>query len=254
MELIEKMINLKNSVITVYYMAAITTSLKFSFGFDVQKLVTDLEQIEQSTWVSHFNTGGYDGEWNVIPLYSMNGSMNNIYAYDPNNSVFLRTPLLGNCQYFQEVLAYFQCSLQSVRILKLKAGSRIKPHRDHDLGYDKHVFRLHVPIVTNESVEFLVDKKRIFMNAGECWYINAGYIHSVHNKSTEDRVHLVIDCKRNLWTDSLFFSHASEDSFIEAPTERKYSQTDIKRIIEELKMQDSPAVKALIQEFSALMK
>ena len=90
------------------------------------------------------------------------------------------------------------------------------------------------------------------MKPGECWYTNVKYTHSVHNRSQEDRIHLVIDGIRNDWSDELFFSHAPEESFREP--ERHQSPEELKRIIEELKMQNAPAAQILIKELEAKLR
>lgn len=49
-----------------------------------------------------------------------------------------------------------------------------------------------------------LDGKRIEMAEGEAWYLNFNLYHSVRNKGTAARIHLVIDCKVNEWFRSLF--------------------------------------------------
>ena len=44
------------------------------------------------------------------------------------------------------------------------------------------------------------------MQAGSAWYANINLPHSVQNKGKNDRIHLVIDCLRNDWSDKLFAS------------------------------------------------
>jgi hypothetical protein len=59
-------------------------------------------------------------------------------------------------------------------------------------------------------VLFYVDKQLVPMKMGECWHANFQLPHSVQNNSNEPRVHLIIDCKRNAWSDELF-SNAGYD-------------------------------------------
>lgn len=117
------------------------------------------------------------------------------------------------------------------------------------MGYEDGNFRLHVPIVTNADVQFILDGDKLVMLPGECWYTNVNYIHSVKNAGDEDRIHLVIDCSRNKWSDQLFFSLAPKSSFKPIP-EEKLSQETLTRMIEELKAQDSPAALQLINDLS----
>jgi hypothetical protein len=224
-----------------------TKFLKFPFLFDENKLLNDLATILNSNWIPHFNTAGYNGNWKVISLYSESGSSSNIFAL-PNNEtpIIKETPVLKQCHCFKETIDFFKFPILSARILKLEPGAEIKPHKDHELGYEDGNFRLHIPITTNDNVNFTLDNKRLKMLPGECWYTNVNYTHSVSNNGEVDRIHLVIDGKRNDWSDELFFSLAPKESF--SKPENSYSLETLKRIIEELKRNNLPYSKGLINE------
>jgi len=212
----------------------LTKYLKFSFQFNEERLNEDLALITENKWVPHFNTGGYTGNWKVISLYSADGTEQNIYMPLANNQALSATPLMKNCHYFREVLDSFQFQILAVRLLRLEAGAEIKPHTDHELGYEDGQFRLHIPIVTNPDIEFILDGERLTMLPGECWYTNVNFVHSVANRGTIDRVHLVIDGVRNTWTDQLFFSLAPEKSF-EITKDSALSTEMLKQVLEQLK-------------------
>jgi quercetin dioxygenase-like cupin family protein len=55
------------------------------------------------------------------------------------------------------------------------------------------VHRYHIPIITNENVEFDIAGEKNKMLPGECWEIHNGKLHSVSNSGSSDRVHLIID-------------------------------------------------------------
>src|SRR5436305_267688 len=59
--------------------------------------------------------------------------------------------------------------------------------------------RRHVPIVTNDRVDFRLNRERVTMREGECWYLRLSDPHSVTNAGDTDRVHLVIDAIVNEW-------------------------------------------------------
>ena len=164
-----------------------------------------------------------------------------------DNAAITETPLMKECAYFREVLNYFQFPVLSVRLLKLEAAAEIKPHTDHELGYEDGQFRLHIPIVTNPDIEFILDGERLTMLPGECWYTNVNLLHSVANRGTADRVHLVIDGVRNAWTDELFFAQAPESSF-EASREEDLDEETMIRMLEELKNNPGMAGHPLIEE------
>lgn len=225
----------------------LTRYLKFPMQFDEQRLAEDLSRTMESQWVPHFNTGGYTGNWNAVSLYAKGGNEQNIFALSPDNSELSETPLMKECCYFREILDTFKFPILSVRLLRLEAGAEIKPHTDYELGYEDGQFRLHIPIITNPDVEFILDGERLIMLPGECWYTNVNLVHSVANRGTVDRVHLVIDGVRNAWTDELFFSLAPPSSF-EAVREEVLSDETIIRMLEELKNNPQMAGHPIIGE------
>lgn len=220
--------------------------LKLPFKFDVKKLQTELQKVVTSKWNDHFNTRGYEGRWKSIALYAENGDEKNIFASVEKIKI-TETPFLKECPYLKEVVSTFKSSLISVRLLNLEKDSIIKPHRDHKLGYEDGCFRLHVPITSNNKVTFLLDNEVIDMQLGECWYTNVNYIHSVSNLGATNRIHLVIDLERNEWSDNLFFSLAEKERFfIHEEDNQIYDKQTIKKMISELKLQNTPASKELI--------
>lgn len=231
----------------------ITRYLKFPMQFDEQRLVKDLSLAMESQWIPHFNTGGYTGNWNALSLYAKGGNEQNIFALSADNSAVSETPLMKECRYFKEILDTFEFPILSVRLLRLEVGAEIKPHTDYELGYEDGQFRLHIPIVTNPDIEFMLDGERLTMLPGECWYTNVNFVHSVANRGTIDRVHLVIDGERNAWTDNLFFSLAPQSSF-EAKREEELSDETIIRMLEELKNNPEMAGHPLIEELENKLK
>jgi hypothetical protein len=200
---------------------------------DTALLSRDLSVCENEKWKDHFNTRDYSGDWNSIALYSATGGQNDILT--ESASGFKPTKLLAGSPYFSEVLDGFKFEKESVRLLRLAPGSIIHEHRDLKLAYEHGIFRLHIPLRTSEDIDFIVGGERIEMKAGECWYANFDLPHSVRNDSGQERIHLVIDGKRNLWTDELFRSAGYD---FEAEEKQKRSQYDahtIGQMIEGLK-------------------
>lgn len=83
-------------------------------------------------------------------------------------------------------------------LIRLEAGKSIEAHSDGG-EYLKISRRHHIPIITNQKVGFQVGNTAIHMFPGECWEINNTKFHSVWNKSTEDRVHLLVDIIPTKW-------------------------------------------------------
>ena len=117
----------------------------------------------------------------------------------PRRPSFADTPLLERCPGVRAVLDRFLCPLLAVRFLRLGAGSRIREHKDHNLGFADGEVRIHVPVRAVEGVEFLLDGRRVDMAEGEAWYLDLNLRHSVVNHGDRPRVHLVVDCIVDEW-------------------------------------------------------
>lgn len=98
----------------------------------------------------------------------------------------------------ERVSSYYQNNGFIVRLLvaKLLAGGTIPPHTDAGFSL-LNCHRVHIPIVTNSQVKFVVGGEEKNMQVGEFWEINNGVEHSVENRSDEDRIHIIIDWMPN---------------------------------------------------------
>ncbi len=173
--------------------------VKFPFQFDAALLRADLEQVAPDEWIKHFNQQYYEGNWSVVALRSNGGKTKQIYPDPHSTEDFEDTEILARCPYVRKVLDTIECDKEAVRFMLLGAGARIREHRDYFMGFDHGVVRLHIPVVTNEFVEFYLDNQLIKMREGELWYLDFYQKHRVENNSPADRIHLVIDCKLNGW-------------------------------------------------------
>ncbi|WP_245477326.1 aspartyl/asparaginyl beta-hydroxylase domain-containing protein [Bradyrhizobium guangzhouense] len=180
--------------------------LRLPLSFDADQLAADLVRLSATRWIDHFVTQNYEGSWSVIPLRAPAGArhpVKMIYA-DPTATDFEDTPMLAECPYFRAVLSSLACPLQAVRLMRLTPGSVIREHTDLDLSFERGSVRLHIPVITNAGVEFDLNRRRVIMEAGSCWYLRLSDPHRVANRGETDRVHLVIDAAVNDWVASLF--------------------------------------------------
>ena len=221
-------------------------SIKFPMVFDVEKLQNDLAKIINKNWTDHYNTNDYSGKWTSIALMSESGKSDAIFASVNSNEKLVATEILSSCTYFKEILDGFLFEKTAVRLLQLAVGAEVKPHIDNCLGYEDGSFRLHIPIITNPEVEFILDGKRLVMNEGECWYIDANFIHSVANRGSHDRIHLVIDGERNEWTDALFYKEASQEEFVKPA--RTMSEEQKQLMMAELSRMNTPTANEILKD------
>ena len=197
-------------------------------------------------WIPHFQKAHYDGGWSVLPLRALDGAVDEVlpFVLDTRGApaVYAATPLLAECPATARFLASLACPVMSARLLNLRCGAVIKAHRDAELAFEKGEARLHVPIVTNPGVEFVIDGERVVMEAGTCWYINANLTHRVANHGDTDRIHLVVDCGVNDWLRERFA--AADVSHSEVRREPQ----EIRHMIELLHAMNNPASRAIIAQ------
>jgi len=179
--------------------------IRLPLNFDPARLRADLDGLIDTPWTEHFVRQNYEGDWSVLPLRCSRGATHPILQIytDPSVTEFDETPLLARSPYFQAVLATFQCPLQAVRLMRLTPGSIIKQHRDDDLEAERGSARLHIPIVTNPHVDFRLNGDRVILDPGSVWYLRLSDPHSVANRGSADRVHLVVDCIVDAWLTDL---------------------------------------------------
>jgi quercetin dioxygenase-like cupin family protein len=75
---------------------------------------------------------------------------------------------------------------------RLRPGGVIKPHRDSHPSFH-YGHRIHVPVVTNPRVRFMLDGRPYKLEVGQAYEINNQLTHSVMNKGSEARIHFIFD-------------------------------------------------------------
>ena len=197
---------LAGSYIAQHFEERFPDRLRLPYRFDPALLARDLATLSASAWVRHYVRANYEGDWSVVPLRAPAGERHPIrmISADPSCRHFVDTPLLDPCPYFRQVMERFHAPLRVVRLMRLTAGSVIKEHSDVDLSFEDGMVRLHIPVVTNDAVDFRLNGTRAVMEAGSCWYLRLSDPHSVTNGGAEDRVHLVIDAEANDWIAEVF--------------------------------------------------
>lgn len=220
------------------------SAIKFDLTYDAFLLAQELEKALNDNWISHYNTKDYHGEWKSISLRSASGSSTDIYA-NYGSEPFKDTPLLAELPYVKSILADWKCEKEAVRFLALYPGSEIKPHKDLGCSYQDGNFRLHIPILTSDQVSFVVDQQNYQLDPGTCWYMDFSKIHYVKNDGDTVRVHLVVDCLRNKWTDELFEANGYQEP------SRKMSLEEVGKIIAQLETHQTEVANQLVEQLKA---
>lgn len=173
------------------------------------KRTYDIEQLKQdlNNATTHFRSapqvGKYhDGSWTGIALRNYSGDHSNTFAALTGKSK--DTAVLEHCPYFRQILQELGCPVYVARILFLPPGKVIGEHNDVGFGWDRGMVRLHIPIITDPRVEFMIGGESVYWKPGEFWFGDFSLPHSLQNKSDITRVHLVLDCAINHATLALF--------------------------------------------------
>lgn len=173
--------------------------------FPAQDLLAEMRDLPTAAWVDHFVQANYQGSWRILPLRGPAGATHPILmaTAHPGQDTYEDTPFLAMAPAFQKGLHQLRCGLRSVRIMALGTGSRIREHRDPDLDGAGGIIRLHVPLLTHESVRFVLNGTPVPMKSGECWFLRLSDPHAVDNPGLGERIHLVIDAQLNPWLECL---------------------------------------------------
>jgi Aspartyl/Asparaginyl beta-hydroxylase len=153
--------------------------------FDADVLAQEIDALGEAVWKPH--PQGFAGN-SMLPLLAVDG--------DPDNEAFsgrMRpTPHLQRCRYLQQLLASLGATVGRTRLMRLAGQAEVTRHADQGYYWTERV-RVHVPIVTQPTVQFECDGQTINMAAGECWIFDTWRQHRVLNDAVQSRIHLVCD-------------------------------------------------------------
>ena len=182
--------------------------IKLPFTFDVSKMTTEIEALKLGSYIY------YDS----LPLRSPAHLVDPTIPFPPPAEDFadgswtdwLDTSILNKCPYLASVVDFFRehTKVNLVRLLRLAPGAVVKEHTDPTLGLqiEKSVIRLTIPIITNDAVEFFLNREIVPMELGECWYLRLTDPHKINNLGPTERINLTIDMIPNEWVRSTIMS------------------------------------------------
>ncbi|TXH65950.1 MAG: hypothetical protein E6Q88_13020 [Lysobacteraceae bacterium] len=153
--------------------------------FDAEWLAREIDALGESVWKPH--PQGFPGN-SMLPLLAVDG--------DPDNEAFAGamrpTPHLQRCRYLQQTLASLGATIGRTRLMRLAGQAEVTRHADQGYYWVERV-RVHIPLVTQPTVQFECDGHTINMAAGECWIFDTWRQHRVLNDAVQSRIHLVCD-------------------------------------------------------------
>lgn len=101
----------------------------------------------------------------------------------------LLEPVLGEAT---AAYGYARGEFPRVMLARMRPGGVIHPHRDMNLAA-QWPHKIHVPLVTNEKVRFMVGDTTYHFPEGEAVEVNNMGAHAVANEGTTDRIHLIFE-------------------------------------------------------------
>ena len=160
----------------------------FENFIDNRIIESTLNSLDNYNWAPVWADKRYAGDhWMTCPLVEE----------------FRKTPNFDEFELPQLIESKMKCQIKNLMFYAMLPGGDIPPHRDMVGNVGLGGLRLHIPIITNKDVNFVVAGEKIFMNVGELWALDTSYTHSVSNFGTQNRIHLVMDVIVNDWVISL---------------------------------------------------
>ena len=173
----------------------------------LDEMVNYLNKLNFSSVKTKFNA---KEQWQAISIRGYSEDIGNILkpgVLDSNiqgegltNTYLYEEP---KCAPLKKILWQIPASFERIRIMRLRAGTKISRHTDK---VDKEIkngkiIRIHAPLKTNEKVKMSLweGKNEIQCNLqkGRYYYTDVSKPHAVTNDADFDRLHLVIDCYIN---------------------------------------------------------
>ncbi len=165
-------------------------------GYDVEQILKALNQVPADQWAQSDRENQYRAHSQTQSLLLVHDD--DMRHRDPTYHDLYESFAKELSPLLEIISAYYGNDGYFIRILfaRLLAGRTIMPHIDFVFSL-LHCHRIHVPIITNDKVLFLVGGETRNMKIGEVCEINNATVHSVANNGDESRTHLIIDWAPN---------------------------------------------------------
>ena len=148
--------------------------IKLDISIDIQKIKNEIETLEYDDQIC---LQGFTKE--MDPFYGsrrINEFENSFQETDFD--VFL----FDNLKYLNSIIS--KLNMKRTRIMRFKPKTCLSWH--HDLSW-----RIHIPIITNESCFLLIDRTSHHLSAGHAYKVNTMKWHTALNASFDERIHIV---------------------------------------------------------------
>ncbi len=166
--------------------------LSLESGIDVSSIRQKLAQFSEQKWQESGREKLYEPHRDTQALLLIHDD--DFRHFKPSLLPLFETFRSDLEPLFQRFPEFYKSQGYFVRALfaRLRAGGAIAPHVDRVPSL-LNCHRVHLPITSNRDVWFSVGGESINMRVGDLTEINNATVHTVENKSDEDRIHLIID-------------------------------------------------------------
>lgn len=158
--------------------------IKLPIRFCADTLAAEVRALPETAWEPHPQR--FPGN-EAVPLVTPAGRISNDFA-GPMGP----TDYLLQSRYMMQAMAEIDAVWGRGRLMGLGVGAQVPPHVDANYYWRTHI-RLHIPAITNPSVDFHCGEQSVVMAPGECWIFDTFQPHQVVNRGPEQRIHLVFD-------------------------------------------------------------
>lgn len=101
----------------------------------------------------------------------------------------LLTPVI---EMVRQCYGFDDYATSKIMLSSLRRHAQVPPHVDSNPS-SLVPHKVHVPLISNTSVIFVIDGKRYHLPVGRAYEINNLLVHSVENAGDSDRVHLIFE-------------------------------------------------------------
>ena len=138
------------------------------------------------------------GEALQFSLYNATGDTND-FSTDHNHSQKdnknEKDKFFFNKNYINiyKIFKIFEKSILNLRLNGMGNKSGLSPHKEYNIIGNKIKLRFHLPVITNNSANAMLDNEIFHLERGIIYFFNNGCIHDAKNDGMEPRYHLVWD-------------------------------------------------------------
>lgn len=159
--------------------------IRLPLDFDAAALTAEVSRLPEGWWRPH--PQGTPGNA-AVPLVAVHGDPDD----DATVGAMRPTPYLAELPYVRQVLAGLGTVIGRSRLMRIDEEAEVTPHVDTNAYWWDRV-RVHVPIVTDGSVQFECGGEARHLATGEAWIFDTWRLHRVVNPAARPRIHLVVD-------------------------------------------------------------